>query len=145
MPIDALPSCSPGNADFQLLDRLVEALEQRDPARLGSVLHPDASYVFIGLPAVQGRREVVAYWRRLFASLSALEISVRRRVREGPVIVVEYLKSMAGLPGGVLTATAVAVLTLEDDHIRSWSDGYGMPDLTPEQQALGVRLRADRW
>lgn len=52
---------------------------------------------------------------------------------------------MSGLPDGGLTATAVAVLTLEAEQIRSWSDGYGMADLTPEQQALGVRLRADRW
>ena len=131
--------------DFHALDRLVEALERRDPALLESILHSEVSYVFVGMPAVNGRREVVAYWRRLFASLSALEISVQRRLREGPVIVVEYLKRLSGLPGGDLTTTPVAVLTLKEDRIRSWSDGYGMANLTPEQRALGVRLRADRW
>lgn len=138
-------SSRPQTSPFEALDRLVDALGRRDAARLEPILHPEASYVFIGLPVVQGRRAVVAYWRRLFASLSTLEVSVQRRMREGPVIVVEYLKSMSGLPDGVLTATAVAVLTLQEGQIRTWSDGYGMADLTPEQQALGIRLRADRW
>ena len=136
---------SPEAAGFETLDRLVEALEQRDHARLEAILHPNATYVFVGMPAVQGRREVVGYWRRLFATISNLEVSVQRRMREGPVVVVEYLKRISGLPGGRLTATAVAVLTLEDDRIRTWSDGYGMPDLSPEQQAWGARLRSDRW
>jgi len=110
-----------------------------------ALLHPDVVYGFHGMPTLCGRAAVAGYWRRAFASLSGLRVTVHRRIRDERVILAAYEKVWFGVPGGPVTADTVAILTLQDDLIRSWSDGFGQAAVADEARAFFARLRRDRW
>lgn len=126
-------------------DALVESLQARRHTAMETLLHTDILYEFADLPTLKGRAVVVAYWRRVFASIVSLQVRVRRRISDGPIVIAAYKLTFDWPQAGTIVADTLAVLEIENGQIRRWIDGFGMQPLDPDIRSICERLRADRW
>lgn len=122
--------------------RTLETLRIDD---LEAFLHPEIRYSATGFRAVEERRTVIGYWRRLFSALSSLNISVSRQVRDGDLIVLAETTTFAFRGRSNVVLEGVTVYELEEGRIRLWHDGRDASRLDRETRALWTRLRRARW
>lgn len=122
--------------------RTLETLRVDD---LEPFLHPEVRYCATGFRAVEERRTVLGYWRRLFSALSSLSISVSRQVRDGDLIVLAETTTFVFRGRSDIILEGVTVYEMEEGRIRLWHDGRDTSTIDRETRALWSRLRNARW
>ena len=109
------------------------------------LLHPDIVYTVVGLPAVESRRAVLAYWRRLFKGLERIEVAILRQIRDEDLFVSALKVAYLAEGRETLTTRSLVVFELQDGLIRLWADSLRASDLDPHTRALWMRLRKASW
>lgn len=122
-----------------------KAFDAHSHADLELFLHEDVSYRVEGFASVEGRRNVVSYWRRMFVSYSLIRMRLERHVRDGNVVIVSHRQTYASPKRPPLVLDGMAIFDLAQERVRVWDDRLRAVDLPPDEVSLWTRLRAARW
>lgn len=117
---------------------------QRD-RDLEPFLHEDVAYKVEGFAPLEGRRDVLSYWRRMFESHRLIRMSLERHMRDGDVVIVAHRQVYSAFKRPPLVLEGMAVFELAQEKIRAWDDGLRAADLPAEEADLWSRLRSARW
>lgn len=127
------------------IPEFLRAFRARRVEGLEPFLHDDVAYRVDGFEPVLGRRAVLAYWRRMFDAHHAVRMSLERQVRDGDVVIAAQRQLYLATRRPPLLVDSLVVYELEEERIRSWSDGVRIEDLSAEDAAVWKRLRTARW
>lgn len=123
----------------------LHAFATRRHEALAPFLDEDVVYRVEGFEPILGRRQVLAYWRRMFEVHEVIRMSLARIVRDGDVVIAAQRQFY--LAGGrePLVRDSLVVYELEQERVRGWSDALQAADLAEADAALWRRLRTARW
>ncbi|MFN4287413.1 MAG: nuclear transport factor 2 family protein [Brevundimonas sp.] len=113
--------------------------------RLEPFLDEAVVYEVSGLDAVEGRRAVLAFWRRMFETYGEIGMGLVRHVADEDIVLAEQRQVFVphGRPPVILDN--LAVYQLRGGRIRSWREYVDLEAAGPDEVALWRRLRTARW
>ncbi len=127
------------------LGSFLRAFRAHRAEALEPFLHADVTYAVAGFAGVEGRRAVLAYWRRMFESHAEVRMSASRRIQDGEVVIAAQRQAYASTARAPVVVDSLVVYELRDGRIFGWSDTLRALDLDPDERDLWRRLRRARW
>ncbi|MFC7380104.1 nuclear transport factor 2 family protein [Brevundimonas sp. GCM10030266] len=123
----------------------LQAFRTRSHDQLAPFLHEEVVYRVEGFAPVVGRREVLAYWRRMFEVHEDVRMSLDRHVRDANLVMVSQRQLYLSGRREPLVLDSMVIYELREDLVLAWTDTVRAGDLAEEDAALWRRLRTARW
>lgn len=123
----------------------LKAFRTRSHDQLAPFLHEEVVYSVEGFAPVVGRREVLAYWRRMFEVHEVVRMSLDRHVRDANLVMVSQRQLYLSGRRKPLMLDSMVIYELREDRVLAWTDTVRAGDLAEEDAALWRRLRTARW
>lgn len=142
-PLALTTSDGPGGGE--VIAAFLKTFGKHRADRLEPFLDDDAVYRVDGFADIQGRSAILAYWRRMFDTHTAVRMGFNRGIQDGPVILVAQRQAYGFAARPPIVLESLVVYELRHGQIVSWRDNLDPEDLEPEESALWARLRAARW
>lgn len=108
-------------------------------------LHEEVVYSVDGFEPVIGRRNVLAYWRRMFEAHETVRMGLERHVRDGDLVIASQRQLYLAGRREPLVLDSIVIYELADERVRTWSDGLRASEMDEDDAALWRRLRRARW
>ena len=133
MPAGLTPLAAPaGGADLTdpkaVVEAYLAALDEGDTATAATLIAEDVSYVNVGLPSVQGRKEMAKVFALLDRPSAAFEVYLHAISADGPVVLTERTDVLVF---GRLRAQfwVWGRFEVHDGKITLWRDSFDYLDL----------------
>jgi limonene-1,2-epoxide hydrolase len=127
------------------IPRFLQVFGARRHEALEPFLHEDVTYRMEGFAAIEGRRPVLDYWRRMFETHDTIRMGLERHVRDGNVVIVAQRQVYVAMRRPPLVLDGMAIFELSQEKIRIWDDRLPPDDLPADHAGVWRRLRTARW
>lgn len=109
--------------DDGMIREFYEAMSRQDLEGLGSRLHPAARFEFPKTRPLEGRDEILRFFRILFRRYPELAFTVRRTVVQGSRAAVHWTNAGAGRDGSPYENEGVTLLE-SDGAVITWLSDF---------------------